>query len=178
MEVSFCMASGIVKEKQYLSIFIMIVAFIANYFYKVSAIVLILLCIAFRCGCLHCTRRKRPKTTVILPNLTNRRRYIMIYLQLFSVFFRSVPSASEAAIFAMPLIKPGSPAPSMAFPVKFTDPDHHFPDDTGTYCRQFRYLCRDPYCRSARGFRTLLPAVFYRPHFSYITGKIYLKYRI
>ena len=46
MEVSFSMASGIVKEKQYLSIFIMIVAFIANYFYKVSAIVLILLCIA------------------------------------------------------------------------------------------------------------------------------------
>ena len=46
MEVSFSMASGIVKEKQYLSIFIMIVAFIANYFYKVSAIVLILICIA------------------------------------------------------------------------------------------------------------------------------------
>ena len=40
------MASGIVKEKQYLSIFIMIAAFIANYFYKVSAIVLILICIA------------------------------------------------------------------------------------------------------------------------------------
>ena len=39
MEVSFSMASGIVKEKQYLSIF-------ANYFYKVSAIVLILICIA------------------------------------------------------------------------------------------------------------------------------------
>lgn len=46
MEVSFRMASGIVKEKQYLSIFIMIAAFIANYFYKVSAIVLILICIA------------------------------------------------------------------------------------------------------------------------------------
>ncbi len=46
MEVSFRMASGIVKEKQYLSIFIMIAAFIANCFYKVSAIVLILICIA------------------------------------------------------------------------------------------------------------------------------------
>ena len=46
MEVSFSMASGIVKEKQYLSIFIMAAAFIANYFYKVSAIVLILICIA------------------------------------------------------------------------------------------------------------------------------------
>ena len=34
MEVSFSMASGIVKEKQYLSIFIMAAAFIANYFYK------------------------------------------------------------------------------------------------------------------------------------------------
>ena len=43
MEVSFSMASGIVKEKQYLSIFIMAAAFIANYFYKVSAIVLILI---------------------------------------------------------------------------------------------------------------------------------------
>ena len=38
MEVSFSMASGIVKEKQYLSIFIMAAAFIANYFYKVSAL--------------------------------------------------------------------------------------------------------------------------------------------
>lgn len=46
MEVSWGMASGIVKEKQYLSIIIMVAAFIANYFYKVSAIVLILLCIA------------------------------------------------------------------------------------------------------------------------------------
>ena len=46
MQVSFSMASGIVKEKQYLSIFIMAAAFIANYFYKVSAIVLILICIA------------------------------------------------------------------------------------------------------------------------------------
>jgi flagellar biosynthetic protein FlhB len=40
------MASGIVREKQYLSIIIMVAAFIANYFYKVSAIVLILICIA------------------------------------------------------------------------------------------------------------------------------------
>ena len=40
------MEVGIVKEKQYLSIFIMAAAFIANYFYKVSAIVLILICIA------------------------------------------------------------------------------------------------------------------------------------
>ena len=46
MEVSWGMASGIVKEKQYLSIIIMVAAFIANYFYKVSAIVLILICIA------------------------------------------------------------------------------------------------------------------------------------
>ena len=46
MEVSWGMASGIVREKQYLSIIIMVAAFIANYFYKVSAIVLILICIA------------------------------------------------------------------------------------------------------------------------------------
>ena len=45
MEVSWGMASGIVREKQYLSIFIMIV-FYCQLFYKVSAIVLILLCIA------------------------------------------------------------------------------------------------------------------------------------
>ena len=46
MEVSWGMASGIVREKQYLSIIIMVAAFIANYFYKVSSIVLILICIA------------------------------------------------------------------------------------------------------------------------------------
>ena len=34
MEVSWGMASGIVREKQYLSIIIMVAAFIANYFYK------------------------------------------------------------------------------------------------------------------------------------------------
>ena len=36
--------------------------------------------------------------------------------------------------------KPGGPAPSMAFPVRIYGPDHHFPDDTWTYCCQLCYL--------------------------------------
>lgn len=45
MEVTWGMASGIVKEKQYFSIIIMVAVFIANYCYKVSAVILILTCI-------------------------------------------------------------------------------------------------------------------------------------
>lgn len=45
MEVVWKMSSGIVKEKQTVSLLIMAAAFIANYFFGVSAIIIILLCI-------------------------------------------------------------------------------------------------------------------------------------
>lgn len=46
MEVVWEMSSGIVKEKKAVPLLVMTAAFIANYFFGVSAIVIILLCIA------------------------------------------------------------------------------------------------------------------------------------
>ena len=43
-DVVFSMASGVVKQKKWLPIAVMIGVFIANYFFKVNVILLILLC--------------------------------------------------------------------------------------------------------------------------------------
>ena len=45
MEVVWEMSSGIIKEKQTVPLLVMAAAFIANYFFGVSAIIIILLCI-------------------------------------------------------------------------------------------------------------------------------------
>ena len=44
-QVVWEMGSGIVKDRQWISVLIMAAAFIANYFFGVSAIIIILLCI-------------------------------------------------------------------------------------------------------------------------------------
>ena len=46
MDVVFEMTSGIVTGRQYLSICLMVAAFIANYYFQVNAVVIILFCIA------------------------------------------------------------------------------------------------------------------------------------
>ena len=170
MEVSFSMASGIVKEKQYLSIFIMAAAFIANYFYKVSAIVLILICIALGVVLTLYREKKAKKTTVILPNLTNRREVHYDLLTAFSQFSsdRCLQLRRRLCCHASDP-EPGGPAPSMAFPVRIYGPDHHFPDDAWAHCGQFRYLRRHSHCRNAWCFgchRRLRSAILYPSHFA------------
>lgn len=172
MEVSWGMASGIVKEKQYLSIIIMVAAFIANYFYKVSAIVLILLCIALGVILTLYREKKAGKTTAVLPRIMHRKEAAY---DLFTAFYQFL--TDRCLQFRRRICchasdpEPGRTASSMAYPVRIYRPDHHFPDDTGTYCRQFRYLRRHPYCRNAGGFGCYCRLCSAILHFSYITGK-------
>ena len=93
----------------------------------------------------------------------------MIYLQLFISFLQIGAFSFGGGYAAMPLIQNQvvqlHPWLTQS---EFTD---HFPDDTGTYCRQFRYLRRHPYCRNAGGFGCYCRLCSAILHFSYITGK-------
>lgn len=49
-QVVWEMGSGIVKDRQWISVLIMAAAFIANYVYNVNVVLIILLCCRHRCG--------------------------------------------------------------------------------------------------------------------------------
>ena len=66
----------------------------------------------------------------------------MIYLQLFISFFQIGLFSIGGGYAAMPLIQHQVVAGICRC-------HHHFPDDAGTDCHQFRNLCRDSDCRLA-----------------------------
>ena len=67
MEVVWEMSSGIIKEKQTVPLLVMAAAFIANYFFGVSAIIIILLCIGL--GIVTTLSREKQKKGRFLTDL-------------------------------------------------------------------------------------------------------------
>ena len=144
------MAAGITKKKEWTSIVIMAVAFIASYVMEVPVVYIVLICIAM--GVIR---------TVLAGRGDGRNDLSSVIFQFPSD--RHVQLRRRLCRDAVNSGTGGEPS-RMAGHGRIHQSDHHFSDDTGSHRDQFRNFCRNQDCRNpgSSGFHVRMhPAIVY-----------------